>query len=155
MSPLLFNFYINDLVDNLKFLDLGVNIDGEKVSVLLYADDIVLLSENENDMQRLLDVISEWCNDNKIHISRDKSKVVHFRNPSTPLSRYIFHCDNNQLDFAPSYQYLGLLFTEHLDYMYNIMAKTVAQSASRALGLLIAKCKQAGGFCIFDIYQAI
>ena len=144
LSPLLFNFYINDLVDNLKFLDLGVNIDGEKVSVLLYADDIVLLSENENDMQRLLDVISEWCNDNKIHISRDKSKVVHFRNPSTPLSRYIFHCDNNQLDFAPSYQYLGLLFTEHLDY--DIMAKTVAQSASRALGLLIAKCKQAGGF---------
>ena len=26
------------------------------------------------------------------------------------------------------------------------MAKTVAQSASRALGLLITKCKQAGGF---------
>ena len=26
------------------------------------------------------------------------------------------------------------------------MAKTVAQSATRALGLLIAKCKQVGGF---------
>ena len=33
--------------------------------------------------------------------------------------------------------------TEHLDF--NVTAKIVAQSASRALGLIIAKCKLAGG----------
>ena len=33
--------------------------------------------------------------------------------------------------------YLGLTLTEHLDY--NVTAKIVAQSASRALGFLIAK----------------
>ena len=144
LSPLLFNFYINDLIDKLKILDLGVNINSEKLNILLYADDIVVLAENERDMQSLLDIISEWCNDNKIHINRDKSKVVRFRIPSTPLSKHIFKCDNNEVNYVSSYQFLGLLFTEYLDY--GIMAKTVAQSASRALGLLIDKCKQAGGF---------
>ena len=39
--------------------------------------------------------------------------------------------------------YLGLLLHENLDF--NITARTVAQSASRALGLLIAKSKALGG----------
>ena len=144
LSPLLFNFYINDLIDKIKNLDLGDNINGEKLSILLYADDIVLLAENERDMQSLLDIILECCKVNKIHINQDKSKLVQFRNPSTPLSKHIFNCDNIELSYASSYQYLGLLFIEYLDY--GIMAKKVVQSASRALGLLIAKCKQAGGF---------
>ncbi len=32
---------------------MGVTIDNDLVSILLYADDIVLLSENETDMQRM------------------------------------------------------------------------------------------------------
>ena len=39
--------------------------------------------------------------------------------------------------------YLGLMLHENLDL--NITARTVAQSASRALGLLIAKSKALGG----------
>ena len=40
--------------------------------------------------------------------------------------------------------YLGLLLTEFLKY--NDTANAVAKSASRSLGLLIAKCKANGGF---------
>ena len=41
------------------------------------------------------------------------------------------------------YTYLGLLLTEHMDY--NSMAKQVAKSANRALGLVISKYKAFGG----------
>ncbi len=37
----------------------------------------------------------------------------------------------------------GLMFNEHLDK--NVMTKSVAKSANRALGLIIAKCKAFGG----------
>ncbi len=40
------------------------------------------------------------------------------------------------------YKYRGLIFNEHLDYA--LMAKMVAKSAGRALGLLITKCKASG-----------
>lgn len=42
------------------------------------------------------------------------------------------------------YVYLGLLLTQYLDY--SLTASQVVSSASRALGLLINKCKSAGGF---------
>jgi hypothetical protein len=41
------------------------------------------------------------------------------------------------------YSYFGVVLKEHLNY--DIIVKSVAQSASRAVGLLITKCKANGG----------
>ena len=45
LSLLLFNLYINDLALYLKSLDVGIKFDREKLCILLYADDVVLLAE--------------------------------------------------------------------------------------------------------------
>ena len=52
--------FINSFVTELHTHGIGVNIDGENVAILLYADDVVLLAENEHDLQMLLDVLSNW-----------------------------------------------------------------------------------------------
>ena len=48
------------------------------------------------------------------------------------------------VEIVSKYTYLGLYFTEVLNY--DEMAKAVAKSASKALGLLISKCLTNGGF---------
>ena len=45
LSPIVFNLYINDMVNSITSLGIGVNIGDDIVSVLLYADDLVLLAE--------------------------------------------------------------------------------------------------------------
>ena len=37
-----------------KNLNLGIDIGGKKLSILLYADDIVLMSESEENLQKIL-----------------------------------------------------------------------------------------------------
>jgi len=64
----------------------------------------------------------------------------------------IFKCGDQVVNFADRYTYLGVLLTEHL--YFDMMAKAVALSASRALGLLIAKSKLAGGFT-FDVFTKL
>ena len=59
LSPTLFIFYIDDLVSSLSELDVGININDEKSAILMYADDVVLLSENEQDLQCLLDALKK------------------------------------------------------------------------------------------------
>ncbi len=54
-SPTIFGIFINDIVDDVKSVNIGINIDGINVCILLYADDIVLLSETEEGLQKLLD----------------------------------------------------------------------------------------------------
>lgn len=44
LSPQLFNVYINDLALKIDALGKGIKIDEETVSILLYADDVVLIA---------------------------------------------------------------------------------------------------------------
>ena len=39
---------------------MGIDLDGKKVGVLLYADDIVVLADTAVDLKALLDIISQW-----------------------------------------------------------------------------------------------
>jgi hypothetical protein len=84
----LFNICINNLVDEVKKLKVGVKLGYEKICVHLYADDVVFLCENESDLQKILDVLSTWCNTYDLVINLDKSKIVHFR--TQPRSRTDF-----------------------------------------------------------------
>ncbi len=47
LSLSLIALYVNDLAQEIKQASLGVSIDDVNLSILLYADDIVLIAENE------------------------------------------------------------------------------------------------------------
>ena len=153
LSPTLFNFYVNGLVEELEKCGKGVKINQEKVSCLLYADDLALMAENEQDLQGLLDALSKWAADWDMVINNDKSKIVHFRHgPSKLRTRSQFTLSGQSIGITEQYRYLGLIMTEYLDF--NVMAKYVSMAAHRALGIIIAKCKAHGGFP-YNIYTKL
>ena len=106
-------------------------------------------------MQTLLNCLDQWCITWGLTINYLKSKALHVRAASAPRTEYNFVCGNSPLELTDQYKYLGVIFTEHLDFMQ--MSKVVAQSASRALGLLISKDKYFGGMpyeCFTKCYDA-
>ena len=56
LSPILFNFYIDDLIFSLKTSDLGCHVHDLYVGCILYADDILLISASLCMLQDMLDV---------------------------------------------------------------------------------------------------
>ena len=68
-----------------------------------------------------------------------KSKVIHFRKHGTVLSKIPLKIGNDVLNYVSEYKYLGVYFDEHLDFTRH--SKIIAESATRALGALIAKYK--------------
>ena len=62
LSTTLFSAFINDLANEIKYLNLGIDIDNGKISSLFYADDIVLLANNEEELQTMLNTVKSWCN---------------------------------------------------------------------------------------------
>ena len=113
----------------------------------MYADDVVLLAETEFDLQILMNALNDLCQTNDMIVNCSKSNIIHFRNPSVSKTNFVFKC--SILHVVDRYAYLRLLLSEHLDF--EITAKFVAQGASRALGLLISKCKLASGLP-FNVY---
>ncbi len=95
----LFYLFINDLAITIKQLGLGVHIDCYTVAILLYADDICFIAENERDLQRVFDTLNDWCKKWQMKINI-KTKIVHFRTPSVNKSKYVFTCGNNNIEMT-------------------------------------------------------
>ena len=63
MSPYLFAIYIDSLVNKVQSCGYGCYVRNTCVSILLYADDILLLAPSVSSLQLLLDVCErqlEW-----------------------------------------------------------------------------------------------
>jgi hypothetical protein len=143
IHPSLFAVYKNDLAQRINDLQCGIKIDDIFLSILLCADDIALIAPDELKLQQMLDVVTSWCSEWKLHINASKTQIVHFRNPSVQRSNFIFTCSNSNIEYVESYKYLGLWFDEHMNM--NKAVRELAKSASRALGALYGKFVSCGG----------
>ena len=61
LSTTLFALYIDDLAKELNSSAFGVQVNNRNVAALLYADDIVLLAPNAENLQTSIDLIHNWC----------------------------------------------------------------------------------------------
>ncbi len=74
-SPLCFSVFLNDLLSELRAEKLENDIIC--TNVLAYADDIVLIADNEIELQRLIDIVKKWCRKWKLEVNLEKTKIVH------------------------------------------------------------------------------
>jgi hypothetical protein len=149
LSPTLFSLFVNDLAIGLKSLDLGVKIGTTSIPILLYADDIAVISECENDMKRMLNYVTEWCEEWQMKINMSKSKILHYRKKGVKRSSVEFKLAGSNFDYVQDYKYLGVILDEHLEFKSH--EETLAGSGSRALGAVIAKLKKLGNMG-YDTY---
>ena len=118
LSLFLFNAFVNDLIHAIRSLNCGMPFaKDDSVSILLHADDIVLLSDNAHKLQTMLDCLNDWCHAWGLTINFNKSKAMHFRTPSASKTECLFLCGDYYLELVIQYTYLGVLYTEHLIFM--------------------------------------
>ncbi len=135
LSPTLFAIFINDMADEMRRAQVGVPIGGEYIDLLMYADDVVLISPSADKAQKQLDVMAEWCNKWGMSINQKKSQVVHIRNHQKQRCNTVLNCGGKKLDYVPDYKYLGYTINEFLSPNKTVEALTAG--ASRSFGRIV------------------
>ena len=144
LSPTLFGLFINDLATDIKNSGRGIHINDDlQIKLLMYADDLAIVSESEEDLQSMVNSLYDWCKKWRMRVNVSKTKIVHFRTKSQPCTSYEFICGNEAIEIIDKYKYLGLILDEHLNY--DITASVLAGSAGRALGGICSKFKKLKG----------
>ncbi len=143
LSPTLFGLFINDLVDDIRSCSKGIQIPNLNLHCLLYADDLALISESEEDLQCMLNGLMNWCKKWRMKINVNKSKVVHYRTKGSAATDVKFKLDNCEVEVVKQYKYLGMILDSSLDFLST--AKVLADSAGRALGAVMSKFKSNKG----------
>ena len=135
LSPLLFSLYINDLP--IFFSENGIrniSLSNLETSLLLYADDLVLMSESAIGLQKQLNTLKKYCDQWQLKVNEQKTKVVVFRRGGV-LRRYEkWFYGNIKLDIATYFSYLGVYFSSVHSFSYN--QKFRASKGTKALASL-------------------
>jgi hypothetical protein len=83
LSPLLFIFFMEPLIARLRAGAVGVELAPETfIRCLLFADDICLTASSLEDLQRMLNICSDWAVEAAMIFNTSKSHLLHLRGQS-------------------------------------------------------------------------
>ena len=105
ISPMLFDLYINDLIDEL---------DKNACDVLAYADDLCVLCEGRSQLINAIHIIDKWSKLNGINVNKLKSGIMIVNN---------YKIDENNIEGYPiikEYKYLGILINDKMNIQNHI-----------------------------------
>ena len=152
LSPTLFNLYINWLGDMIKENNEGIQLqpDNYILSILMYADDVVLFSDTIGGLQKQINTLQLFCEQSGMKVNLDKTKVLVFKNGGY-LSKYErWYYEGKRIQCVSYYKYLGLTLSTR-----NIWSKSVeviSIQGSKTSGLIHNSLRRIGD-ASFQIYQ--
>ena len=91
IRPILFNIFIND-IDSIFSSDIcfPVQLIDTKLNCLLYADDLLLLSESKEGLQSCLDSLKANCDRWKLKVNLNKTKIMIFSKGHKSFKKFHF-----------------------------------------------------------------
>jgi hypothetical protein len=122
-SPILFSMLINELADDIcQNGKHGITMTPDVIQILimLFADDVVLLSNTIVGLQRQLNILNNVSGKLNLTVNREKSKIVIFRNGGYVAAREKWYIHNDHLDVVNVYKYLGVIFSTGLTFSHAL-----------------------------------
>jgi hypothetical protein len=110
LSPILFSLFVNDCDSELiKGIVNPVSVNGKNIPLLLYADDMVMMANNINDLQQMLNNLKEYTSNWSLTVNVSKTKMLIFRNGGHVNNDEKFFYNGKKVDIVSEFSYLGLL----------------------------------------------
>lgn len=103
--------------------------------MLLFADDVVLLSHTLDGLRHQFSLFSDFCKANDLVISCDKTKLLTTGCVSDARVGECLHFDQYRFECVSSFKYLGLHFNESASPVF--MIRNMCLKATKAFYWLV------------------
>lgn len=147
LSPLLFAFFVNDIESelikhNCSYLNFKEDLLNNylQLLVLMYADDTIILSDSEHGMKQALIALNSYCNDWKLKINCNKTKIVVFSRGKVQTDKYNFTFGCEKIEVVDHYKYLGVTFNYNGRFRKGELE--LKDQAKRAMYSILGTCRK-------------
>ena len=93
--------------------EIDVCLNRVMVSVLVYADDLVLLAQIEAGLQRVINALHSFCLENNLTVNIGESKLMYV-SKRKPANLTVIVYDLQPLQWVNSFKYLELHFLDQI-----------------------------------------
>ena len=131
LSPTLFNIFINDLSEIfLHDTSFPLTLDTTKIGSLLFADDLVILSESKEGLQSSLDKLGVYCDKWQLTVNGKKTKAMVISN-KYKRENMTFLYKNEKIETVKEFKFLGNYISENGNFISS--AKFLSQKALKVM----------------------
>ena len=106
--------YVNEVSDYIeRESDKGAQLARTWIPLLLFTDDIVLISDSPEGMQKHLDTLHRFASDSGLSMNLGKTKVIVFNTTPEWVKRSAptFAFGQETMKYTNAYTYLGVVFS--------------------------------------------
>ena len=158
LSPTLFSMFINQLANHMNERGRhGVQLlpDIMEIFILLFADDVALLSTTPAGLQHQLNILQTCCDDMQLSVNIGKTKVMVFRKGGFLAKREQWFYKGTKLEVVNKYCYLGFNFTTKISTkMGTEHLVTKGKRAVVQLNKAFNRYKEMNAKAFFKIFDA-
>jgi exonuclease III len=124
-STMLFDIFINDILEEIKRHGLGAAVPGlkEKLAGLLYADDLVLLASSPEELQVMMDILTKWLNKWEMKVGPAKCGVMAFHQDTSAVDGKDWRIQGEKIPVVTRYEYLGIDVIANLDMREVVLTR--------------------------------
>ena len=140
MSPILFSLFLEDLELYLQGVEGdGIEIFDMIITLLLFADDIVILAKSPSELQNKLNKLKDYCELYDLKVNCEKTKIVVFRKRGKIKENEKWWYGGKSIEIVDKFNYLGTVFYYTGNFSNNF--EFIQGKALRALNVFMFKIK--------------
>ena len=133
-SPILFSLFVNDMERTMTDQSVGISIQGILIKILMFADDMAILSETKEGLQRGLESLENYCRKWGIKVNAAKTKVIVFKKGGGTVGTDLWYFKGKTLETVSAFKYLGYWVSKSGSFALG--TQEIVNSARRALFVL-------------------
>ena len=156
LSPRLFAIYVEDLISELEASEYGTEIGQIRTGVLMFADDLIVLCDSKEKLQKMLKIVEKYCLKNEIKINAKKTQYIRFGNFDCQSESQSITLDGLKIKRVEKIEYLGVWIDSKLKAHTQIEEKkesiTNAFNALRRVGITDKEAKVRLKTFLFKVY---
>ena len=140
ISPILVSLFLQDIEAYFQSnSNTGLDIGNFTLTLLLFADDMVLFGKDPDELQKNLDIFHSYCCKWGLEVNCSKTKIAVFRNRGNIHTHEKWFYNNNEIDIVDSFNYLGVIFNYTGSFAKN--NDYVVGKALKALSAFMYNCR--------------
>lgn len=131
LSPLLFNLYSEAVFrEALEEKEIGIKVNGMWINNIRYADDTVLITDNMQDLQRLVNIVGEHSRSVGLNINTKKTKFLVITKDMNAFEDSEITFNTMRIERVNKFKYLGVWLSE--DWTSDLEIKCRIEQAREA-----------------------
>ena len=158
MSPTLFSLFINQLANHIN----SSGVHGAQILpnllelfIVLFADDVALIATTPRGLQAQLNILKNCCNNLKLTVNIDKTKIVVFRKGGFLGKKEKWFYDGQPIEVVDKYCYLGFVFTPMLSLKRGTSHLVLkGKRANSIVSRAFFNCKEMSQSIYFRIFDS-